>query len=165
MRSLLLISALTAVALDGVHPDTAYVEERELVIESECTLEMERVAFEIVRDGEPMDMGDRGGSGSSETRIVVIRDTIQSVDKEGVPTAQLRAFESVEASSLMMMMGEEMEAEREGRLHEVTLALKIEDDEISCEVEDGVEPDEDEALEGRRRVDLADPAFRWDARH
>ena len=51
MRSLLLISALTAVALDGVHPDTAYVEERELVIESECTLEMERVAFEIVRDG------------------------------------------------------------------------------------------------------------------
>jgi hypothetical protein len=148
MRSLLLISALTAVALDGVHPNTAYVEERELVIESECTLEMEMVAFEIVRDGEPMDMGDRGGSGSSETRSVVIRDTIQSVDKEGVPTAQLRAFESVELSSTMMMRDEEMEDEREGRLHEVTLSLTIEDDEVSCEVEDGVEPDEEEALEG-----------------
>ena len=147
MRSLLLISAVTAIALDGVHPNTAYVEERELLIESECTLEMERVAFEIVRDGEPMDMGDRGGSSSSETRNVLVRETIQSVDKEGVPTAQLRAFESVEVSSIMMMMGEEMGDEREGRLHEVTLALKVEDDEVSCEVEDGVEPDEDEALE------------------
>ena len=148
MRSLLLISALTAIALDGVHPNTVYVEGRELVIESECTLEMERVAFEIVRDGEPMDMGDRGGSGSSETRSVVIRDTYESVDKEGVPTAQMRAFETVELSSVMSMMGEEMGDEREGRLHEVTLALKIEDDEVSCEVEDGVEPDEEEALEG-----------------
>jgi hypothetical protein len=148
MRSLLLISALTATFLDGVQPKTAYVEERELVIESECTLEMTQVAFEIVRDGEPMDMPDRGGSGSSETRTVVMRDTIQSVDKDGVPTSQLRAFESVEVSSLMSMGGEEMEDEREGRLHDVTLALSVEDDEITCEVEDGVEPEEEEALEG-----------------
>jgi len=148
MRSLLLISVLTAALLDGVQPATSYVGEREFVTESECTLEMTQVAFEIVRDGEPMDIPDRGGSGSSETRTVTTRDTIQSVDKEGAPAEQLRAFESVELFSTMSMGDQEMDNEREGRLHEVTLALKVEDGEVSCEVEDGVEPDEEEALEG-----------------
>ena len=61
MRSILLTSLFTAALLDGVQPKTEYTAERELLIESECTLEMEQVAFEIVRDGEPMDMPDRGG--------------------------------------------------------------------------------------------------------
>jgi len=150
MRSILIISLATAAFLDGVHPKTSYTAERELLIESEWTLDMEQVAFEIVRDGEPMDMPDRGGMGSSETRKVVIRETIQDVDKEGAPTQALRAFETVETSSIMSFGDEEMESEREGRLHEVTLALKIEDDEVVCEVEDGVEPDEEEALEGHQ---------------
>ena len=150
MRSILLTSLFTAALLDGVQPKTEYAAERELLIESECTLEMEQVAFEIVRDGEPMDMGDRGDMGSSETRTVVVRETFQDVDKEGAPTQQLRAFESVELSSVQFMGEEEFANDREGRLHEVTLALKVEDDETVCEVEDGVEPDEEEALEGHR---------------
>lgn len=150
MRSLLLLSLSTAVFLDGVQPKTSYTAERELLIESECTLDMAQVAFEIVRDGEPIEMGDRGDIGSSETRKVTIRETIEDVNKEGAPTQALRAFEVVEVSSIQTMGDEEFESEREGRLHEVTLALKIEDDETLCEVEDGVEPDEDEALEGHK---------------
>jgi len=150
MRSILILSFATAAFLDGVQPKTSYTAERELLIESEWTLDMEQVAFEIVRDGEPMDMPDRGGMGSSETRTVVIRETIQDVNKDGAPTQALRAFETVETSSIMSMGDEEMENEREGRLHEVTLALKIEDDEVVCEVEDGVEPDDEAALEGHK---------------
>ena len=150
MRSLLLLSLTTAVFLDGVQPKTSYTAERELLIESECTLDMAQVAFEFVRDGEPMEMPDRGDIGSSETRKVTIRETIEDVNKEGAPTQALRAFEAVEVSSIQTMGDEEFESEREGRLHEVTLALKIEDDEIVCEVEDGIEPDEDEALEGHK---------------
>jgi len=150
MRSIFVLSFLTAVLLDGVQPKTEYRAERELLIESECTLEMSQVAFEIIRDGEPMEMRDRGDIGSSETRSVVVRETIQEIDKEGAPTQQLREFESVELSSVQFMGDDEMANEREGRLHEVTLALKIEDGETVCEVEDGVEPDEEDALEGHR---------------
>ena len=150
MRSLLLLSLSTAVFLDGVQPKTSYTDEREFLIESECTLDMAQVAFEFVRDGEPMDIPDRGDIGSSETRTVVLRETIQEVDKEGAPSQALRAFESVEVLSVNSMGGEEMESEREGRLHEITLALKVEDGETLCEVEEGVEPDEEEALEGHR---------------
>ncbi len=150
MRSLLILSLTTAVFLDDIQPKTSYTAERELLIESECTLDMSQVVFEIVRDGEPMEMPDRGDIGSSETRTVTIRETIGEVDKEGAPTQALRAFEAVEVSSVQTMGDEEFESEREGRLHEVTLALKIEDDEIVCEVEDGVEPDEEEALEGHK---------------
>ena len=49
MRSLLLLSLSTAVFLDGVQPKTSYTAERELLIESECTLDMSQVAFEFVR--------------------------------------------------------------------------------------------------------------------
>jgi len=150
MRSILLLSLFTAALLDGVQPKTEYSAERELLIESECTLDMEQVAFEIVRDGEPMEMPDRGDMGSSETRTVVVRETIQDVDKEGAPIEQLRAFESVELSSIQFMGENEMANDREGRMHEVTLALKVEDGETLCEVEDGVEPDEEDALEGHQ---------------
>lgn len=148
MRSLILLSLSTAVLLDGVQPKTEYAAERELLIESECTLDMEQITFELVRDGEPMEIPDRGDMGSSETRTVVVRETIQDVDKEGAPIEQLRAYETVELASTQSWGGEEMVNEREGRLHEVTLALKIEDGETVCEVEDGVEPEEEEALEG-----------------
>lgn len=148
MRTILILSILTAVLLDGVQPKTDYAAERELVIESECTLDLAQVAFEIVRDGEPMEMPDRGEIRMSETRTVSVRETIEEVGKDGRPTQQLRAYESVELSSVQTMGDEDMEDEREGRLHEVTLALKVEEGETVCEVEEGEEPDEEEALEG-----------------
>ena len=113
MRSLILISLATAVLYEGVQPKTNYTAERELLIESECTLEMTQVAFEIVRDGEPMEMPDRGDISSSETRTVVIRETIQDVDKAGAPTQALRAFETVETSAVQAWGDEEMENERD----------------------------------------------------
>ena len=38
MRSILLTSLFTAALLDGVQPKTSYTDEREFLIESECTL-------------------------------------------------------------------------------------------------------------------------------
>ena len=47
MRSLLILSLTTAVFLDDIQPKTSYTAERELLIESECTLDMSQVVFEI----------------------------------------------------------------------------------------------------------------------
>lgn len=128
---------------------TDYAQERALRIEVESTFAMKTTDFSMERDGEPVEArGGRGGQGSSETRTVVMIDTVLE-HGDGTPTKVRREFEAVSAKTVSEGRdGEEMENERECPLHEVTLELVLADGDVVAEVVEGSEPDDEALLEG-----------------
>jgi len=117
----------------------------QMSVESEYT--SETTAFTMTRDGEETDMTDRMGGPSVTTRTIVIADRYSEVE-DGKPMAAMRFFETLGEASERSMRGEMVESERSTPLEGVTLALTIEDGDVTAEVEDGDSPDDDSLLEG-----------------
>lgn len=128
---------------------THYASESALRVEVESTFSMETTDFSMERDGEPVESRFGAGGGSSETRRVVMQDTVVEA-ADGEPSSVRREFVEVSGSSVMSRGEEEFESERECPLHEVTLELTLHEGEVVAEVVDGDSPDEEATLEGHQ---------------
>jgi len=131
---------------------TDYQSGLNLRLEHTTSLVMETTAFEVLRNGEPMDLDGFGDDGSSDERTVVTIDRIVEA-ADGVPTKLTREFETVEGTRTSGRRGEELYL---CPLDGVTLELRLEDEEVEVEVTDGDEPDDEAALEGHRLRLLTD---------
>jgi len=145
-------SLLLLVGLNELVLSTDYQSGLNLRVEESTSLHMETTAFEVLRNGEPMDMGDYGTGGSSDERtIVTVERVLEATD--GSPTKVRREFVSVEGSRSSEARGEQLYlCELDG----VTLELSVEDDDLTIEVVEGEEPDDEAVLEGHRLGLLTD---------
>ena len=123
---------------------TDYSKQRTLRTVAELTTSMETTNLEVTRDGEPVDMSERGGGGGSEDtrRVVQIDQMIESAD--GEPTKVHRTYETIEG----VASSERGDRDYECPLSGVTLALTSTGDGVEVEVVEGDEPDDDAMLEG-----------------
>lgn len=108
---------------------------------------MATTAFEMVRDGVPVDVPFGRGGGSELTRRVVAVDRVLE-HADGKPTRVRRSFETVEAEGAVLFGENEMALEQESPLDGVVLELSLEDGEVVAEVVEGEEPDAEASLEG-----------------
>jgi hypothetical protein len=145
----LILPAMLAFALTGGETlTTQYSVEKAYRIEVECSFSMETVDFSMERDGEPVEGGfGGGGRQSEESRTVVMIDTVLDA-KDGKPTQVRRAFESIGGSSTSTRGDRESEYERECPLSGVVIEMTLDDGEVTTEVVEGDEPDDEALLEG-----------------
>jgi len=132
--------------VSGNEVTTEYTSKRALRIEVTSEFHVETVDFSMERDGEPVDVGADAGPATDSTRTVVMIDTVLE-EKDGVPTLVQREFEEISARATMMMRGEESEIEQECPLAGVTLELSLDGEEVTADVLEGSEPDDDRLLE------------------
>lgn len=146
----LILPALFAFALTGgTTLTTQYTAEKAYRIEVESTFAMETVDFSMERDGVPDDRGFGGDRSSKETRTIVMIDKVLGA-KDGKPTRVQRTFESIAGSSSMIMGEREMDNERECPLSGVVIEMTLDDGEVTTEVVDGDEPEDEALLEGHK---------------
>ncbi|MDF1799023.1 MAG: hypothetical protein P1V81_07600 [Planctomycetota bacterium] len=115
---------------------------------SEFVYESEVTNFEMIRDGEPVDMGDRMmGGPSALSRWVTLTEHVAEVE-DGAPSVVRRAFERLESENFRIRRDEEVVDSSNGPLEGVTLELTREDGDVVAEVVEGSSPDDDALLEG-----------------
>jgi hypothetical protein len=104
------------------------------------------------------------------TRSIIITDTVLQAE-DGSPTRLTREFESISNDSARSRGDEEFESSQECPLSEVTLELTLDDGEVTAEVVDGTEPDDEALLEGHQMTFALDallpekdvaPGDEWD---
>ena len=149
MNHSLLIASAALLFVSGEKVQTQYTVGRTLRVEAHTSIAMETTSFEMERDGEPVEGGFGGGGGSTDTRSIVMKDTVLAVE-DGAPTRVRREFVEISGDSVMSRGDQEMEFERECPLSEVTLELTAEDGDVLVEVVDGSEPDDEATLEGHQ---------------
>lgn len=141
-----LASSLTISA--GPQLSTQYAKDRPLRIEVETSFSLETTDFSVERDGEPVDIPDRGGMSTSEERRVVQIDRVVE-QSDARPSRVRRTFEEIAATTMMAFGEEERESERDCPLAGVTLEIALdENDDKSVEVVEGESPDDEALLEG-----------------
>jgi hypothetical protein len=132
---------------EAVSLKTNYSEGLALQSDTTVAYESERIAFSMTRDGEEIDMSGRMGGPSTQLRTTSITDVYGSI-KDGAPVSVTRTFDTLEGTSVRSMGDEEMENTANGPLEGISLELTLEDDEVTAEVVDGTEPEDETLLEG-----------------
>ena len=146
----LFFSALIGLPLIGGQLlTTDYTRDQALRIEVESSFSMETVDFSMEVDGEPQESRWGGGMNSTESRRIVMIDTVLEHD-DGTPTRIRREFEELSADSIRQMGDREFESERECPLNEVVLELSLDGGDVTAEVIEGSEPDNEAVLEGHQ---------------
>jgi hypothetical protein len=143
---LILPSLLTLALANGQALSTKYDAEQSFRIEVQSAFTMEMVDFSMERDGEPMDTRG-GGRRSSQAREIVMIDTVLD-SKDGEPTHVRRAFEMISGTATSTFGENEMESESECPLSDVIIEIVLDDGDISTEVVEGDEPEDEALLEG-----------------
>ena len=133
---------------DALDLSTRYTEGLRLRLDAELTYESERTAFEMIRDGEPVDFGDRMMGGPSLlTRWTSSVYGVEAVE-DGAPVDVRLGFERLEQETFAIRRDEEVVDTTNSPLEEVVLGLTLEDGEVVAEVLEGSEPDDEALLEG-----------------
>lgn len=147
MNRALIPALASAAALTAGELSTDYSRERTLKVVSETTTSVETTSMSMTRDGEPVDVGGRGGGTVESTRKVVCLDTVLA-HEDGRPTKVKRVFDEVEGSVLFGSGEDAREIDRESPLDGETLILTIDDEgDVIAEMEEG-EPDDSAVLQG-----------------
>ncbi len=151
MKTALLLASLGLAALMGSqYLETRYATDRQLVLESETTLELETVELVVERDGERMEPRGAGGSSKLVHRIART-DRVLELDEDGAPKRVRRTFGDVGGERSVQMGEQEREIEVQSPFDSVVLELTKEDGEVETRVVSGVAPEAD-ALAGHRLV-------------
>ncbi len=123
---------------------TKYVEKRVFEVSYSTETVTENLKTEIIRDGEAMDRGGRGGR--TQNFEVSYTDTVLAA-ADGAPTQIQRAFDSVGGDMIMDGRDEPIERTLQSAFDGITMVLKDGEDGVEVEIEDGDAPDA-ERLEG-----------------
>lgn len=123
---------------------TKYVPKRVFEVAYSTETVTENIKMEIIRDGESMDRGGRGGR--TQTFELDYTDTVLEA-ADGAPTKVQRAFDSVGGDMIMDGRDEPIERSLESAFDGITLVLTGGEDGVEVEVSDGDAPDA-ERLEG-----------------
>ena len=141
-----LAAAALFIASDGL--ESRYDVGRAVRVEAETRIALETTAFDMERDGEPVESPfDPIGQRMVDERTIVVVDRVLEA-AEGAPTRLRRSFESVTASNLVPAPDGERTIERECPLDGVTVELALEDGDVRASVVEGDEPDDATLLEG-----------------
>ncbi|MEM6674948.1 MAG: hypothetical protein AAF726_19015 [Planctomycetota bacterium] len=141
---------LAALALDGTDLATRYSTDRAFTVAVETTSTTEVLSRELLRDGEPVDRGGRGGGGDS-SRTVSYEYTDTPLEAEdGRPSQVRRAFGSIGGATSFEMRGEEIERAVESAFEDLVVVLTDDDGDVEIEVVDGSGPDDESRLDGHR---------------
>ncbi|MBK7644655.1 MAG: hypothetical protein IPJ19_16705 [Planctomycetes bacterium] len=136
--------ALLALA-GGVTLGTDYTKERAVKVDSEFSLSREVTEMTMERDGEPVDMPDRGNGKTEQNWHIVQVDTVQERDGKK-PSKVKRHYEKVGGE---FDMGDN-QVELSSPFDATTLELTADGDDVKVEVVEGAKPDHDGALEGHK---------------
>ncbi len=123
---------------------TKYAEKRVFEVTYSTETVTENIKMEIIRDGESMDRGGRGGR--TQSFELSYTDTVLAA-KDGAPTEIQRTFDSVGGDMIMDGRDEPIERSLDSAFDGITLVLTDGEDGVEVEVSDGDAPDA-ERLEG-----------------
>ena len=126
---------------------TKYTEKRVFDVSYSTETVTENLKTEVIRDGEPMDRGGRGGGrGRTQSYELVYTDTVMAA-ADGAPSQVKREFDTVGGETIIDGRDEPIERSLESAFEGVTLMLTDGEDGVEIEVTDGVAPDA-ERLDG-----------------
>ncbi|MFT7486892.1 MAG: hypothetical protein ACI9F9_002749, partial [Candidatus Paceibacteria bacterium] len=147
MNRLILPTVLTFVLAQGQELSTQYTTDRGLRTEVTSQFHVETVDFSMERDGEPVESGRGGGGSSSEERTITMIDTVLA-EEDGKPTHVRREFESITSKATRSRGEDETESEAECPLSGVAIEITDDGGDVTVEVVEGSEPDNEKILEG-----------------
>ena len=140
--SLTALSVGATLMLDAM--GTKYAEKRVFDVAYSTETITENLKMEMIRDGESMDRGGRGGR--TQSFELSYTDTVLEA-ADGAPTQIERAFDSVGGDMIMDGRDEPIERSLESAFDGITLVLTGGEDGVEVEVSDGDAPDA-ERLDG-----------------
>ncbi|MFT5732722.1 MAG: hypothetical protein ACJAZN_003459 [Planctomycetota bacterium] len=134
------VSAGATLLLGGLQ--TNYEKARVFEVSYSTESSTETLKMEVMRNGEPMDRGGRGGGERTQTFELAYTDTVLEA-ADGSPSKTQRVFDSIGGDSSSEGRDGPVERSLESAFDGLTLVLSESAGEVKIEVTDGDAPDED----------------------
>lgn len=149
MKQFVLFAVPVTLAVGGLSLHTKYEKELARRVEIEMSLSMD-TEMKMERDGQPVE--GRGGMGSMSSDVeykeVHVDKYVETGD--GKPVKVKRSFEELGGSRSMSFGDEERSSEVETPLAGLTVLLSGEEGDVTAEVVDGKQPEDEKAFEKQK---------------